>query len=756
MEVITGVAWENTFYEINVPENSEELLIELEFSHIGGDLDLYLYDSDNNLIESSDSTTDNELISISSPDSGTYTVAVQPYEVTGNTYELRWDIGDGGGNSGGDDNYESNNNLEEAYDLRNNAGDLLSTINGAGVALDHDYYAINVPDGSQQLSVELAFSNSAGDIDLTLYDSEGNLVTSSESTTDNESINISAPASGTYYLDVYPYDLLTANTYDLRWETIGGSGGDDNYESNNNLEEAYDFSNNAGDLLSTVAGEGVAWDHDYYAINVPENAGNLSVELEFSHSNGDIDLSLYDSEGNLVNSSVSTTDNESLNISAPNSGTYYLDVYPYEATGNTYDLKWETTGNSEGGGNTDSGYNIDLVFLSDVTDSQRTAFTEAAKRWEEVITGDIPDVFSSQLNREVDDLVIEVNIAANDGPNGVLGFARPTELRDGSLFPYSGEMSFDLADIDVLEQQEKLQNVVIHEMGHVIGIGTIWDNKLEGNNTPNPKFTGTDAINQYQRIFRSTDNFVPVEADGGPGTAYGHWDEPTLDSELMSGILSPGKNPLSAITIAALADLGYQVNLDAADDYDPFTASIVSQQETTTSFDFHANVYLTRGNNEDNDILGTPANDLIEGGAGNDLLSGLNGNDTLIGGSDRDTLKGGNGDDSLTGDRGRDSFRFNSLEDGIDVITDFSSQFDLISVSRSGFGGGLSRGTLDDAEFISVSSLDNLDDNFSLGFAYNRDEGILAYVDQNNDIPLTQIAVLEDQPRLQSSNIKVS
>ena len=102
MEVITGIAWENTFYEINVPENSEELLIELQFSHIGGDLDLSLYDSDNNLIGSSDSTTDNESISISSPASGTYSVAVQPYEVTGNTYELRWDIGDGGGNSGGE------------------------------------------------------------------------------------------------------------------------------------------------------------------------------------------------------------------------------------------------------------------------------------------------------------------------------------------------------------------------------------------------------------------------------------------------------------------------------------------------------------------------------------------------------------------------------------------------------------------------------------------------------------------------------
>jgi Ca2+-binding RTX toxin-like protein len=150
----------------------------------------------------------------------------------------------------------------------------------------------------------------------------------------------------------------------------------------------------------------------------------------------------------------------------------------------------------------------------------------------------------------------------------------------------------------------------------------------------------------------------------------------------------------------------------------------------------------------------------------------FNGNDTLNGGSDRDTLKGGNGDDSLTGGRGRDSFHFDRLEGGrdviaefnrrsdvvsvSDVITDFNPRSDLISVSRSGFGGGLNRGRLDDAEFISVSSLNNLDDNFSLGFAYSRSDGILVYVDQENDIPLTLVAVLENEPRLKSGNIRVS
>ncbi|ELR98770.1 pre-peptidase C-terminal domain-containing protein [Gloeocapsa sp. PCC 73106] len=757
MEVITGVAWESTFYEVNVPEGAEALSIDLLFSHSAGDIDLYLYDSQRNLIESSLSTADNESINISTPSPGTYFIQVEPFEVTGNSFELIWEVVGVSGGGGGDDSYELNNSLDQAYDFSNNAGNLLSTIAGAGIAWDNDFYAINVPEGAEELSVEALFNHSAGDIDLSLYDSQGNLVESSVSTENNESINIPSPTAGTYYIDVYPYEV-TGNTYDLRWETVGGGsgGGDDGYELNNSLDQAYDFSNSAGNLLSTIAGAGIAWDNDFYAINVPEGAEELSVEALFNHSAGDIDLSLYDSQGNLVESSVSTENNELINIPSPTAGTYYIDVYPYEVTGNTYDLRWETTGSSGGGGDGDSTtYDIDLVFVSEVTESQQRAFNEAAKRWEEAIIGDLPEEFSSRFNQEVDDLVIQVNIAEDDGPGGTLGFAGPRELRDGSLLPYSGEMSFDVADIGVLEQQGQLEDVIVHEMGHVIGIGTVWDTQIEANNTPEAGFIGNQAVNEYQDIFRNTDNFVPVETDGGPGTAFGHWDEELFTRELMSGFLNDGKNPLSRITIGALDDLGYEVNLAAADDYDPFTASIVSLQDVTNYFDAHSNTYVIRGSDRNNDIEGTDASDLIQAGSGRDLLVGLNGDDTLDGGRGRDTLNGGNGDDSLTGGRSRDSFHFEEIEAGTDVITDFRTS-DLISVSRSGFGGSLSRGTLDDAAFTSVSSLDDLDDDFTLGFVYSRREGILAYLDQTNDIPLTEIAVLQGEPRLNSDNIRIS
>ena len=57
----------------------------------------------------------------------------------------------------------------------------------------------------------------------------------------------------------------------------------------------------------------------------------------------------------------------------------------------------------------------------------------------------------------------------------ILGQAGPTRLRPGSFLPASGVMSFDSADLARMESDGSLVRVIIHEMGHVLGFGTIWD-----------------------------------------------------------------------------------------------------------------------------------------------------------------------------------------------------------------------------------------------------------------------------------------
>lgn len=52
----------------------------------------------------------------------------------------------------------------------------------------------------------------------------------------------------------------------------------------------------------------------------------------------------------------------------------------------------------------------------------------------------------------------------------------PCGLRNtGTLLPYVGLMRFDIADLSNLEASGELADVVLHEMGHVLGYGVLWE-----------------------------------------------------------------------------------------------------------------------------------------------------------------------------------------------------------------------------------------------------------------------------------------
>ncbi|MCA9245846.1 MAG: hypothetical protein KDA42_01995 [Planctomycetales bacterium] len=218
-----------------------------------------------------------------------------------------------------------------------------------------------------------------------------------------------------------------------------------------------------------------------------------------------------------------------------------------------------------------SSFEIEVVFIdSSLTPSQQAVFTDAAQRWAEIIVGDIPDVFVSGYGL-VDDVVIEASAPSIDGRGGILGQAGPTRLRNGSFLPSYGIMQFDSADLASLESSGQLVDVILHEMGHVIGIGTIWDNLglLTGAGGSNPRFTGANATAQFNAIFGGSSTSVPVANTGGGGTRDSHWRESTFNNELMTGYIDSGSNPISGVTIGQLEDLGYQVNYASADPYTP-------------------------------------------------------------------------------------------------------------------------------------------------------------------------------------------
>ncbi len=142
---------------------------------------------------------------------------------------------------------------------------------------------------------------------------------------------------------------------------------------------------------------------------------------------------------------------------------------------------------------------------------------------------------------------------------------------DGTFLPYLGTMQFDSADVARMVAEGSFEDVILHEMGHVIGIGTLWSllDLVRGLGTTDPTFVGANAVREYQELSGTQAAAVPVEATGGAGTAGGHWRESVFGAELMTGYAEPAGTPMpiSQLTIGSLQDIGYAVNYDAADPY---------------------------------------------------------------------------------------------------------------------------------------------------------------------------------------------
>lgn len=231
-----------------------------------------------------------------------------------------------------------------------------------------------------------------------------------------------------------------------------------------------------------------------------------------------------------------------------------------------------------------SGFKIDLQFSPAVTPSQQAVFRTAAERWEQVITHPLSATrYEKQANRcgqgepavdiTVDGVMIYADIKSIDGPYGILGSAGPCSIRRSDGLPIYGTMTFDSDDVAMLQEEGKLQSVILHEMGHVLGIGTLWpihqllvfDGATCQASTV-VEYTGTYAALEWSALGGA--GATPVENLYGTGTKCGHWKEAVFTTELMTGFAGPGsKLPLSRLTIASLSDLGYIVDLGAADSY---------------------------------------------------------------------------------------------------------------------------------------------------------------------------------------------
>ena len=223
-----------------------------------------------------------------------------------------------------------------------------------------------------------------------------------------------------------------------------------------------------------------------------------------------------------------------------------------------------------------SAFNITVEFVGTWSTELQGAFVAASDYLSTLIVGDVQDV-SLADGSVIDDLSITAELLSIDGIGGVLGRAGPTQARNQNSsddwIPVSGLMEFDRADAEWLSEGGSFTNVVVHEMMHTLGFGTMWgfhgltSGSIEDGNLA---FTGENALAAYiaELESRGLDTFdirdVPLETHGGPGTAGGHWDEEVFTTELMTGFLDAGAT-MSLLSVASLEDMGYDTVFDASD-----------------------------------------------------------------------------------------------------------------------------------------------------------------------------------------------
>ena len=219
-------------------------------------------------------------------------------------------------------------------------------------------------------------------------------------------------------------------------------------------------------------------------------------------------------------------------------------------------------------------FDIELVFLDDVTQFQKSVIQHAARRWMSVIVEDLPDHafaqgFSNRCGGQsyeipsgerIDDLRIYVSTSVSS--TFAVGHGSPQILRETTHLPVVGCIGIDV------DLNSSLYSIPLHEIGHVLGFGTLWEKFgfLQDQSWSDPSadthFNGPRAIAAFDAAggWDYGGKKVPV----GQHDSGSHWRTSVLWGEIMLPSRW-GEEALSAITVQSLTDLGYGVDVTQAD-----------------------------------------------------------------------------------------------------------------------------------------------------------------------------------------------
>ncbi len=325
--------------------------------------------------------------------------------------------------------------------------------------------------------------------------------------------------------------------------------------------------------------------------SIPAELGDLS-NLEYLYLQGnDLTGSIPAELGDLSNLTRLWVENNELTGPIPNSfltlnNLEWLDFYGNDglcAPNTAAFTRWLNQIELWNGPRCES-FDFDIYSTGAVSSTVLSRLEEARDEWELVLKDtELSDIRVNRTLRclgisgyvgTVDDHVLFAHVDSIDGEGGILAVATYCYRRTSDGSPMLSATWIDEDDIEELADEDALVPVAFHEMGHALGFPGYWfyNDLVDTLDADDPHFEGELAIEAFDDA--GGDDYdgekVPIQL-----RVYGHWRESVFGDEIMSPTVRVGtdKLPVSAITLQSFADVGYEVDVSRADDYElPGTA----------------------------------------------------------------------------------------------------------------------------------------------------------------------------------------
>ncbi len=428
----------------------------------------------------------------------------------------------------------------------------------------NDYYQFNL---SNVTNFNLSLNGLGGNADVQLLDGSSNLIQSSTNiSTTAESITRTLNA-GTYYIRVYPYGA--ANTYyNLSVSSISAQIDPGNTLGTAEVEGSAVFLRNEQVSVSDR--------DDFYRFTVSQSGvftgtltglnGDADIRLiQDINGNGVIDTAkLYDSATGILDSGEILawqwergTTSESIRRFL-NPGTYYLQVMSYNNQTANYNLSTSFTP----GASDNRSFSFNPTFTNAINATARATIQKAINFWQNAISY---TSFNTSQTFNLD-LIEDTSITGNTLATG--GWLTTATDSNGRVIPTSGRISLSTSYLSSLNTiVNYTPDTIIHEIGHALGLAGLLNSSAVN------RSTGTYSANTYAGWVYGdlkgtfTQTAIPMTTGVGSGSDYSHWKEEVFGNETMTHLTRGATSAVSQLSLAAMRDIGWNINYGAAQPY---------------------------------------------------------------------------------------------------------------------------------------------------------------------------------------------